>query len=70
MHLDIGLTIGCKTTLDVDGRKLNSSIQDALDIEISGNNSKEGGRGDSTISASPTSAASIATHHINNALQT
>ena len=69
MHLDIGLTIGCKTTLDVDGRKLNSSIQDALDIEISGNNSKEGGRGDSTISASPTSAASIATHHINNAAE-
>ena len=64
MHLDIGLTIGCKTTLDVDGRKLNSSIQDALDIEISGNNSKEGERGNSTTSASfPPSAASINSSH-------
>ena len=70
LHLSIGLSLGSETSLDANGKRLNSSsTQNASDIDINGNNLKEGEPMDSTTSSLPKSIASIATHHINNAAE-
>ena len=65
LHLSIGLSIGSQTTLDADGKMLNSSSTQNADVEIS--EKKEGEPIDATMSTLPKSIASIATHQVNNA---